>query len=59
MKIFFLLISFFSLMNAHTKILVTGGAGYIASHICESLLDNDYTVVIIDNFNTSYDPQLK
>lgn len=38
------------------KILVTGGTGYIGSHTCCELLENDYDVVIIDNlFNSSRD----
>ncbi len=35
------------------KILVTGGCGYIGSHTCCELLDNDYEVVIIDNLCNS------
>ncbi|KAA6404756.1 UDP-glucose 4-epimerase GalE [Candidatus Tokpelaia sp.] len=35
-------------------ILVTGGAGYIGSHICVSLLLQGHSVVIIDNFSNSY-----
>ena len=35
------------------KILVTGGAGYIGSHTCVELLDNDIEVVIIDNLCNS------
>lgn len=35
------------------KILVTGGAGYIGSHTCVELLENDYEVVVIDNFCNS------
>lgn len=31
-------------------ILVTGGAGYIGSHTVVDLLENNYNVVIIDNF---------
>ena len=30
-------------------ILVTGGAGYIGSHTCHQLIENDYNVVVIDN----------
>ena len=35
------------------KILVTGGAGYIGSHTCVNLLENNYEVVIIDNLYNS------
>lgn len=35
------------------KILVTGGTGYIGSHTCVELLNNDYEVVIIDNLSNS------
>ncbi|MBQ9834270.1 MAG: UDP-glucose 4-epimerase GalE [Bacilli bacterium] len=35
------------------KILVTGGAGYIGSHTCVELLNNNYELVILDNFSNS------
>ena len=35
------------------KILVTGGCGYIGSHTCVELLENNYEVVIIDNLSNS------
>lgn len=35
------------------KILVTGGAGYIGSHTCVDLLENNYEVVIVDNLYNS------
>lgn len=35
------------------KILVTGGCGFIGSHTCVELLDNNYEVVIIDNLSNS------
>ena len=35
------------------KILVTGGAGYIGSHTCVNLLENNYEVVIVDNLYNS------
>jgi len=39
--------------------LVTGGAGFIGSHLCEYLLAQKHTVVALDNFNDYYDPRLK
>ena len=30
-------------------VLVTGGAGYIGSHVCVELLERDYTLVVLDN----------
>ncbi len=41
------------------KVLVTGGAGFIGSHVSKSLLEKGYFVVIVDNFNNYYDPALK
>lgn len=34
------------------RILVTGGAGFIGSHLCERLLDAGHNVICIDNFFT-------
>ena len=34
------------------KILVTGGAGFIGSNLCEHLLAHNYEVVCLDNFAT-------
>jgi UDP-N-acetylglucosamine 4-epimerase len=34
------------------KILVTGGAGFIGSNLCEYLLCNNYDVICLDNFST-------
>ena len=39
--------------------LVTGGAGFIGSHVAEKLLARGDEVVIFDNFNNFYDPALK
>jgi len=41
------------------KILVTGGAGFIGSHTAKMLSDRGHRVVIVDDFNDYYDPQLK
>lgn len=35
------------------KILVTGGTGYIGSHTCVELLENNYEVIVIDNLSNS------
>ncbi len=37
-----------------TKVLVTGGAGFIGSNLCEHLLNNGYTVRCLDNFATGH-----
>ncbi|MEI7818394.1 MAG: NAD-dependent epimerase/dehydratase family protein, partial [Desulfuromonadales bacterium] len=34
------------------RILVTGGAGFIGSHLCERLISDGHTVTAIDNFST-------
>jgi UDP-N-acetylglucosamine 4-epimerase len=36
----------------NSKVLVTGGAGFIGSNLCEDLLINDNKVVCMDNFST-------
>ena len=40
------------------KILVTGAAGFIGSHLSNSLLNKGYTVFGIDNLNDYYDVSL-
>ncbi len=40
-------------------LLITGGAGFIGSHVAETLLARGDTVVVLDNFNDFYDPALK
>jgi len=40
-------------------VLVTGGAGYIGSHTCISLIEAGYDVVVFDNFSNSSDEGIK
>ena len=35
-------------------ILVTGGCGYIGSHTCVTLLENNFNILIIDSLINSY-----
>ena len=39
--------------------LVTGGAGFIGSHVCERLLNDGHAVWAFDDLNDFYDPQFK
>ena len=36
-----------------SKILVTGGAGYIGTHTCVELLNKGEEIVVLDNFSNS------
>jgi UDP-glucuronate 4-epimerase len=42
-----------------TRVLLTGGAGFIGSHVGEALLARGDRVTVLDNFNDFYDPALK
>jgi UDP-glucuronate 4-epimerase len=41
------------------KLLITGCAGFIGSHLTDRLLAENYKVIGIDNFNNYYDPKIK
>ena len=39
-------------MTSHKRIAITGGAGFLGSHLCEKLIDQGHEVLCIDNFFT-------
>jgi len=41
------------------RVLVTGGAGFIGSHLCQRLISEGHHVVCVDNFDAFYDPAIK
>ena len=52
-RLFFRESTFFVKMTKN-KVLITGGAGFIGSHIVEKLLENNYNVIIIDNLSSGF-----
>jgi UDP-glucuronate 4-epimerase len=45
-------------MNSQ-QVLITGGAGFIGSHLAEKLLAEGMSVICLDNFDDYYEPQIK
>src|SRR5713226_1385403 len=41
------------------RVLVTGGAGFLGSHLCERLLKERYDVLCVDNFYTGTKRNIK
>ena len=41
-------------MNKTDNILITGGAGYIGSHIVEKLVQKKKNIIVLDNLDTGH-----
>ena len=49
-----------STTHSHSsRVLVTGGAGFLGSHVVEILLKRGEKVVVLDDLNSYYDPRIK
>jgi UDP-glucuronate 4-epimerase len=46
-------------IRSEMQVFVTGGAGFIGSHLCERLVCEGHHVLAIDNFDPFYDPSVK
>ncbi len=46
-------------MHSNKRIAVTGGAGFLGSHLCERLLNDGHEVLCIDNFFTGAKPNIR
>ena len=49
----------FELYYIMSKILVTGGAGFIGSAVAKKMIEKGYEAIIVDNLNDYYNPKLK
>ena len=41
------------------KVLITGGAGFIGSHMVDKFLEDDFSVVVLDNFSSGSEENLQ
>ncbi len=39
-------------MSTSLRVIVTGGAGFVGSHLCDRLIEDDHSVLCIDDFST-------
>ena len=46
-------------MGIERKVLVTGGAGFIGSHLCDRLVDEGHDVICLDNYFTGSKANVK
>ena len=46
------MVYFYELKKLNEKILITGGAGFIGSHLCEKLVNSGQHVICLDNLIT-------
>ena len=44
---------------SNKMVLVTGGSGFIGSHLVDRLLGEENAVICLDNLNDFYDPRIK
>ena len=42
-----------------TNVLITGGAGFIGSSLADRLLEQNFNVIVVDNFSDYYSPDIK
>lgn len=40
------------------NVLITGGAGFIGSHLADLLIENDYNVIIVDNLSSGFEQNI-
>ena len=46
-------------MVTKKRILITGGAGFIGSHVCDALISNDNKLIIVDDLSTGYESNIE